>query len=636
MDGLRNGTGGGKPLALLKKALFYAAVLISLYHLWVAWATVRSPLLHRAVHVGSLLALYYAWQLVGHLEKKKLAACALDAFFILAGCGALLYNCVNIGWMESRIAFASALPLAGRLLAAACVVMVFDATRRTLGWGLPVIAGVLLLYAYFGKYMPGWLYHKGASLNRILDLMYFTPEGIFGSPVAATSTYVMVFVLFGAFFAASGAGAFMMKFSNALVGTARGGPAKIAVLSSALFGSINGSPVANTVTTGAVTIPMMKKMGYSGAFAGAVEATASTGGAILPPIMGSAAFLMVELTGTPYSELVLRGLIPGLLFYLCVMAMVDNEAMRLSLKGVRREDLPPLGKTLREGAQFLLPLAIMFFLVIRGVALMRVGLITILLVVAASYLRRDTRMSLKQIAGALESGARIAVSMVAACALAGVIIGSIGMTGLGGKITSMALALTGGHALPTFLLTAVVCIVFGMGMTLPAAYLLTASLMAPALIQIGVDRFVAHFFIIYFATASAITPPVAVASYAAAGIAGVKPNQVGWKACYIGLGLFLLPFAFGFNYSLLAFGDGWHIAISIVTTLAGLVGMQSGISGYMWRRLRAWERMALVGAGLLTMFPSTALSLAGALAVAGVFLLGKRGKGRGEDASIIP
>lgn len=502
------------------------------------------------------------------------------------------------------------------VLGVSLIILLLEATRRTIGSLLTIIIIMFLLYTYFGKYVPGVFNHPGYPIGRIVDYMYLTLDGIYGIPIAASSTYVFLFVLFGEFLGKSGAGDFFIDFANALTGRARGGPAKVAVVSSAMFGMISGSPVSNVVTTGSFTIPMMKRMGYQNYFAGAVEAVASTGGAIMPPVMGIAAFLMAEVTGIPYKNICIAAIFPALLYYLSCGTQVHLRAIRLDLKGLTKEQLPSLKKTIINGFHFLIPPAALITLLMRGLDPTSTAFYSILVTILVSYRRKDTRMGIHEIIECLIGGAKIGTMVVVACGAAGMVVAGISLTGFGGKVAAGMIAYLGGNLFGAMMITGVVCIILGMGMPVAAAYILTAVLMTPAMIKLGVPLLSAHLFAVYYSVISAITPPVAVAAYAAAGLADANPNEVGWAATRLGLAGFVVPFMFVFEPALLLQGNILTLIWAVITASIGVISLAAGVEGWFFRDSTKIERIFFVIGGLNLVYPGLKTDLIGFACVA--------------------
>ncbi|MDE7064472.1 MAG: TRAP transporter permease, partial [Desulfovibrionaceae bacterium] len=455
------------------------------------------------------------------------------------------------------------------------IVLVLEATRRIVGLPIALVALVFLLYAKFGAYIPGMLGHRGFSFSRIISHMYLTTEGIFGMPLGVSASFVFLFILFGAFLHSTGLGKFFIDLALAAAGRYVGGPAKVAVLASGFFGTISGSSVANTVSTGTFTIPLMKSVGYRGSFAGAVEAASSTGGQIMPPIMGAAAFIMAQFLGVGYVEIAKAALIPALLYYLAVGFMVHMEAKRLGLKGIPKERLPRTWHVLREGGYLLIPIFVLIYLLMQGYTPLKAAYYCILSTViisavannwkawrGASYNNESEASALlecnvatgKDILQAMENGGRLALGVAAACACTGLVIGVVTLTGMGLKLANTIVTLSGDSFMLTLLFTMCASIILGMGLPTTAKYIVLATIAAPAIQHFDVPVFAAHLFIMYFGILADLTPPVALAAYAAAGIARADPNATGFMAVKMALAVFLIPYIFCYNPGLLMIG----------------------------------------------------------------------------------
>lgn len=508
------------------------------------------------------------------------------------------------------------------VVSAVVILLVLEVTRRTCGNILPTIAVIFLLYARFGSYVPGILGHKGYSWSKILSYM-LSLDAVFSTPMSASASMVFLFIVFGAFLQRSGAGDFFMDVALGAAGRFRGGPAKVAVISSALFGTVSGNSVANVVSTGAMTIPMMKNTGYSPAFAAAVEATASTGGQIMPPILGSAAFIMASMIGVPYMRIVMASIIPALLYFFTVFMMVDLEAVKLNLRGMREGEYPGLKHTLLSRGYMLLPLAALIFtLSVLNMSPIRAALLGIGACVVVSLPRKEHRMGLRAILDAMSQGAFNSVNVISACGTAGIVIGVLNLTGTGLKFASAIVSLSFGKLPLALLLTMLTSIVLGMGLPTTASYLICAAVTAPALTQMGLTPLAAHMFIFYFACISAITPPVAMAAYAGAGIAKAKPMAVAFLACKLGISAFLAPYAFAYSAVLLWEGAPLEILWAACTALAGLSFLSFGAQGRFFRTpVPTAGRALLIAASICLITPETFSDYIGIAAGTAVIVL---------------
>ena len=587
------------------KAVTIVAILMSLYQLAQSTFITIVPQMHYSIHltfVMILCALMYTPYCTCEIDGKIPVTQWIYAFVILM-CG--IYYVSNMENYLSRMPQVDELSTLDIVVGVITVVAVIDLTRRCMGIILPSIGCLFLAYAFWGHMIPGILQHRKLLAVDILDQLVFTTNGIYSSPIAAAATYVFMFVMFGAFFASSGAGDFFYKFAMSLAGGYAGGAGKVAVITSGLFGMINGSPTANVVTTGSFTIPMMKKSGYDSTFSAAVTAVAATGGGIMPPIMGTAAFLMVEMAGISYKNIALAAFVPGILYYLALLLVVHFRAKKDGLVGLEAKDIPPLWATLKEGWIFLLPLVILVAMLMKGYTANLSAVVGIAAVIVASWMRKETRMGLHKILRALEDAARSAVIVSLSCAVAGCVIAGLMTTGLSGKLASLILSLGGNNSLSGLILTAAICTLLGMGMPVAAAYCLTAALCIPSLYELGLQPLEAHMFVVYFATLSAITPPVAVASYAAAGISESNAGTVGWQACRIGLVSFVVPFIFVYEPMLMVTPENFSMkSIWIISTaVMGVFILCTGLEGFMKKKIPIAMRAILIIGGFSLMYP---------------------------------
>lgn len=593
----------------ISKAAAILAVSISLYHVYIAYFGYGEPLMHRATHVSSLLALGL---LTTGLTKKSASRRGLlwnvALAFIALSAGVYIYN--DLDRIITRWTI-DPLEVYDWIFSLTTIALLFELTRRMIGFPLIIVAALSLIYPFIGPYMPSWLAHSGMSAAKLLAALFLTMDGIFSAPTAASANFIFIYVLFGSFLLKSGAGEFFIDFAKAIAGGAVGGPAKIAVIASSLFGTVSGSPTANVVTTGTFTIPLMKKIGYSPYFAGAVEAVASTGGAIMPPVMHAAAFLMVEITGIPYLSIIKAAIFPALLFYFGLFLMVHFRALSRGLRAIPKNQLPLLAPVMRKGWHFLLPLVLLVVFLIMGYTVVRAGLMGIIGTLIVSWLRADTRMGPRKIAEALIDGAKSTIVIMACCATAGIVVGVIGATGLGGKFTSLVVSIGSGSIFLSLLLTMTACVILGMGLPTPVAYLLTAVLAGPALTMMGVSLLAAHLFILYYASLSTITPPVAVAAYAAAGIAGDSPIRTGFTAMRLASVAFIIPFMFVYQPALLLASSFTEIILAVLTSIIGVSAFSVGLEGWLFMRVGLVYRLFLILSGLLLIYPGILTDIAG-------------------------
>ena len=508
------------------------------------------------------------------------------------------------------------------------ILLIIEATRRKVGLVMPILAGVFILYGYFGQNMPGVLRHRGLDVADFISGLYMGQEGIFGTPAGVAADFIMVYILFGSFLKATGAGDFFTQLADGGFGWARGGPAKGAVISSGLMGMISGSAVANVVTTGTFTIPMMRKTGYPAETAGAVESVASTGGQIMPPIMGAAAFIMADYLGTPYWSVVKAAFFPAILYYLVLFFVVDLEAGKKNLLGRPKSELPSVKKTLRESGYLLIPILVLIYLLgVIKFSAQKSAFWAIVLTVICSMFRKHTRISFKKFINCLVDGALSGIEVAAVCGCAGVIIGILMRTGLGMTLSSILVSLSGGNLVILMILTMLVSMIMGMGLPTSACYIIVATFIAPAMVKMGVIPMAAHLFAFYYACLSTITPPVALASYAAAGVAKCSPMRVGWESVRLGSAGFIVPYMFVFGNGLLMEGSVLSVLQAILTASIGGYALSVGLVGYQFTAMKAYMRVPYFAAALLLIFQGSVTDIIGiALLIAMSLLNWKKAK----------
>ena len=600
----------------------FVCIAFSLFQLYTAAFGVFEAQIQRAIHLGFALVLVYLLY-PARLSKRKEGVKWLDVLFALLGLAVGAYVVVEYTDLMMR----AGLPTTGDIVfGAVCILLVLEASRRVVGIPITIVAMFFLAYAYWGPYFPGMFAHRGFSYTRIITHMYVTTEGILGMPVGVAATFVYMFILFGAFLHKTGLGKFFIDLALAATGHRIGGPAKVAVLASGFFGTISGSSVANTVTTGTFTIPLMKSIGYKPEFAGAVEAAASTGGQLMPPIMGAAAFVMSQFIGIAYIEIAIAAALPALLYYLAVGFMVHMEAKRLGLQGIPKNRLPNLKKVLSEGWHLLIPLFVIVYLLVQGYTPLRAALVCIVVTVAIAMMKKSTRLNVKDILDALESGARSAIGVSAACACAGIIIGVVTLTGVGLKIANGIVVLSGGSFFLTLFLTMIASIILGMGLPTTAKYIVLASMAAPAIMKFGVPIMAAHLFIFYFGIVADLTPPVALVSYAAAGIAQSNPMKTGFTGLRLAMAGFLIPYIFVYNPGILLIDTTpLDVVLIAATSILGAFSLALAGSGFWMRPLNIIERLVLFGSAISLIFPGTLTDIGGAVVLAGIWFLQKQG-----------
>lgn len=577
------------------------AVLVSLYHMYIAYFGAPPALLHRSLHVGAILMLCFALY-PAHKKASRGSIAIYDYLLIIASAATFVYIWLNYQDILDRIVSPNT---ADVVFAAVLVVLVIEASRRVTGWALPILSLVFLAFALFGQYGPLRFQHRGYEVHDILDFLYLTNEGIFSTAVAVAASYIFLFVLFGAVLQKSGLGQFFNDIALALAGRSRGGPAKVAVISSGFLGSINGSAIANVVTTGAFTIPLMKKVGFKPYFAGGVEASASVGGQILPPIMGASAFIMAETLGMQYTEVAIAALIPAVLYYIGVIMQVHFRAVKDGLSGISSENLPAVKEVLKERGHLLVPLVILvYMLFFSGQTILFSALLTILATIAIAQVRGNTRMSGKDIIYALADGAKTSVAVSIACACVGIIVGVVTLTGFGVKLANAIVILGEGSLLLSLVLTMIACIILGMGLPSIPAYIITSTMAAPALAELGVEALVAHLFVFYFGLFANITPPVALAGFAAAGLAGDDPMKTSVQAMRLAIAGYFIPFMFVYNPGLLLQDVTWASGALVVgTAIVGVCMLSAAVEGYARTRLPLVVRVLVGIGGLALLLP---------------------------------
>lgn len=566
------------------------AVAMSVYHLVVPFVGTPQAFFFRGSHLLFALVLVFLLWPARKQEGPWLPG-LLDYLFIALSVGTILYLWVNNDRLLERFVFVDD-PLPRELvLGTIFTVIVLEATRRTLGPSLPITT---LLFAAYG------LFIADVRPPAMIEMLYITTEGIFGITLAASAAYVIVFVVFGSMMERTGTGQLFMDFALALTGRTAGGPGKVAVVSSSLFGTISGSAVANVLVDGPITIPLMKRTGFRKAFAAAVEATASTGGQIMPPVMGAAAFVMAEFIGVSYAQVALWALIPAVLYYVAVFFAVHFEAKRIGLIGLSKEEVPPLRRVMAERGHLFIPILVLLYGLFNGYTAPLCAAVATLTCIPCALLRKSTRAGIGWhiVWGALEDGARNAVPVAAACACAGIIVGTVALTGGGITFTAFVVKLSQNNLELALILTAIAGLVLGTGLPTTPSYVVMAALLVPAMIKLGAIVPAAHMFAFYFAILSAITPPVALAVYAAAGLAQANIWDAGWAAVRVGAAGFIVPFMFVYEPSLLLIGEWWWIAFTTLTAAFGIVCLAAGLHGYLVRPLFWWERALLLLAAL--------------------------------------
>lgn len=602
------------------------AIGLSVFHVYTAGFGTLSSWQHRSIHV--LWALILIFLLFPFRKGKKFGA--IDLLIIALALVTAGYMMVDAEGIQSRQGNISS---TDAIFGTMFIALVLEATRRTNGILMAAIGAFFLGYILFGQYFPGALAHPGVRYEKMVDHMFSGTLGIFSEPIYVSSTVLILFVIFGSFLMRSGGGQFFTDFAFGALGNKTGGPALSAVGSSALVGTITGNGAANAAITGAFTIPLMKKLGYSKRFAASVEAVASQGGQIMPPIMGASVFIMAETLGIPYIKLALYGLVPAIIYFFIAGMVVYYHAKRLKMAGIPKEELPRVGKVLLHQGYLFLPILIIIALMVYGYSPMMAGFYGILIAVLLSWIRKATRMNILDILSALESGARSALAVIAACATAGIIVGAVSITGLGITFSRFVIDLAGGNLFLLLVLVGVASIIMGMGMPTVSAYVILAVLAAPALIQLGVNEVAAHMFVFYFGVMSGLTPPVAITAYTTAGIAGSNPLMTAVYSIRIGLGGFFIPFIFVYNPILLMQGGtSLEMTLAIITAFLSCILFAAGLEDYFFGRLGMVKRIAIFAGAVLLVIPGLIGDLIGVAIVVAIYILQKRKNASLEDS----
>jgi TRAP transporter 4TM/12TM fusion protein len=615
-----------RPIALLVSAI---AVALALYHMYTAYFGGPPTLIHRNLHVSVILALCFL--LYPPFKRARTGAWVLiDVVLAVLALVPTVYVAVNY---QSLVLQGGRGQDADILVGTLLIVLVLEAARRVTGWALPVLGILFLLYGLYGRDLPSVFRHRGYDWDSLAYSLYATTEGVFGTAIGVSATYIILFIIFGAVLAKSGMGQFFSDLAMVIAGRSRGGPAKVATLASGFLGSINGSAIANVVTTGSFTIPLMRRVGYTRTFAGAVESTASVGGQLLPPIMGAAAFIMAETLGIPYSTVALTAIIPALLYYLCLIAQIHLRATRDGLKGISKENLPAVMEVLKERGHLMVPLVfLLYMLFFSGRTILYSALLTIIVTLVVSTFRKTTRMSFPEALSALGDGARQSISVAVACAAVGIIVGVVSLSGFGVTLASAIVNVGGGSLFLTLFFTMLACLVLGMGLPSIPTYIVTATMAAPALTQLGVEPLVAHLFVFYFGLFANITPPVALASFAAAGLTGGSPMRTGFASMRLAAAGYVVPYVFVYSPDLLLRGISlWEGLPIIVMAVIGVLLLSVALEGHFMIPVHWALRILLAVGAVLVMTPDLFLDLIGGaivLAVLGIVCLQAKSRDR--------
>ncbi|MBR6208783.1 MAG: TRAP transporter permease [Oscillospiraceae bacterium] len=585
----------------LKMVFYYLCLAFTIYHLAYASGIRLLQMVnikHHAIHVGLILILGFAlYPAFKRSSRKKISW--YDWIFIVASAVMPVYVFVRYPVFISTGFQGETIDI---IIGTIMILLVLIASWRLSGPALPILSVIFLLYALFGRNFPGIFRHRGYTWHRIVTYLTTDIYGIYGTSIKVSATYIVLFIIFGEVMNKCGMGQFFNDIANALAGHTKGGPAKVAVLASGFLGSINGSAVANVVTTGTFTIPLMKKTGYTKEFAGAVEATASVGGQLLPPIMGAAAFVMAETLGVKYGVIIKAAVIPALIYYLGIIIQVQMRATKDNLNGLPKDQMPKVKEVMKERGHLLIPIVfLLYMLIFSGVTVIRGAFWTIIVTIIIAELRPISRMSIKDICDAFVAGAKSTVSVAMACACVGIIVGVCGMTGFALNVAHAIISIGQQSLMLTLLFTMVTCMILGMGLPSIPSYLITATIAAPALVELGQPEIAAHMFCFYFAMFANLTPPVALAAFAAAGLSGGSPMRTGWQAVRLALAGFIIPFMFVYNPALLLENVSFLTGIQVVITAClGVVLIAAAVEAYLYGRMNIVLRViAGVGAFLL-------------------------------------
>ena len=584
----------------MARLVMIISVSLALFHLITSFTGPLVTLQHRALHTGVVMALVFLLY-PSRKNAPQTRATIIDFLLAILSIATIVYIFTDYMGIVNRAGLPSQNDIIFSLL---MVLLVLEGGRRVVGNGLTVLCTLFLLYAYFGPYLPRVVAHRGYQIDDIASYLYLTTEGIFGTAIGVSATYIFLFILFGAFLNRTGMGQLFNDSAMAISGHTAGGPAKVAVVSSGFLGSINGSAIANVVTTGSFTIPLMKKTGYSKNFAGAVEAAASVGGQILPPVMGATAFIMAETLGMPYAQIAIAAIIPGILYYMGVLTVVHLRAKKLGLKGLSRKELPRMKDVLKERGHLLIPLIILIYMLFGGFTPIYAAAWAIISTVVISLLRATTRMNLKGLFQALEDGTRSALGVAMACAMVGIIVGVASLTGFGLKMTSAILILGNDTLILTLFFTMIASIILGMGLPSIPTYIITSSMAAPALVQFGVEPFVSHMFVFYFGILANLTPPVALAAFAGAGLAGGEPNKTGFISLKLAAAGILVPYVFVYSPEMLMQdADALSILLIAITAIIGIMALAIALEGYLLENLNWVLRVISAIAAVVLVIP---------------------------------
>jgi len=607
----------------------WIAIGMSLFQLYTGYFQFTA-MNQRVPHVAlGFILIFLVYPMSSKSRKDRLSLDSVIAASIILICGVY----VMFTWFRKMGAMGLEVPLYELIMGGIFIILLIEGTRRALGLAFPMIAVLVLVYARFGEIMPSLFAHKNYGVDRIISSMFITADGVFGMLAGISATFIFLFILFGAMLREAGGGEFFINFAYGICGRFRGGPAKIAVVASSMFGMLSGSGTANVAGTGQITIPLMKRTGYPPYFAGAVETVSSAGGLLMPPIMGSAVFIMMEIIGVNYLVIIKASIMMAILYYLGLFLMIDIEAQKIGLVGLKQEEIPPLKKTLKEGWHFFIPLLVLiYFLGIERSSVTRAALWANVSIPFVAMMRTKTRMSLSKILTGLEKGALTAAPVVAILSLGGIVVGMITLTGLGLMLSSILIELSHGSLFLLLFMTMIASIILGMGVPPVAAYIILAILVVPALIRMGVYPLAAHLFVFYFGTIAGITPPMAPDAFVAAGIADSPMMKTALTACRLAIVIFILPYIFVYNNALLMIGNFWQIIWVSLTALLGVFALAAAVQNFMSKKLPFLLRIVLFGTSFSLIVPGLKTDLLGIILLFSIIFyqtpqLGKRFKG---------
>lgn len=604
------------------KLINFLAALFAALFLYQAAFGVWEPQYSRGFYI--LFTLVLVFLIKPPIKNPNKITEAIDWLFVFLSIFSVAYFMYRFEFYADSAGFR--LPTQDVVVGIITVILVLECCRRMLEWSLPIICGVFILYTLYGQYLPDIISHKGFDINRVISVLYASTEGIYGSVVYVFSTFIFLFIIFGTFLQKSGAGAFFIELAKSAVGKYTGGPAQAAVFSSWMLGSVLGSSTANTAITGAVTIPLMVSRGYPRHVAAAVEAVVSIGGQFMPPVMGAGAFLMAAFIGVPYFTIIKAGMIPALLFFFSMIFMVYLEAKRLGLKGLEPYEIPKMRDVMKNGWHFFVPIVMMVYLMVKGYSPAMVGFWAIVVAFLMSMVKKENRMSPKDVYETLSSGAKSSLSMAVTAGVVGILIATISLPGLGMKFSSLVLELSNGNLPIALILVMAASFILGMGMNVTSAYLVLITLTAPVLVKMGMPLIAAHFFVFWTSQLAVITPPVCLSAYVAAAIANSDPWKTGWYSLRMGLAIYYIPLMFTYIPALLGIGSVSLIAWSAIKSLLGVLVFSAAMQGYFVTRTNIFDRLLLIAGAVLCIWQGTVTDILGIAVIVAVIALQKMRK----------